>query len=425
MRTKKTALAVVMFLAVATLVHAGFASAAQEYTPLVKIPGVPDGPVNLSLYLVGLYNFLLSVVGIVAVLMLIIGGMRYITAAGNQAAISDAKDIITNALAGLLLAILSWVIVAEINPDVLYIKKPSGALEDTQTRDHGSCAVSFNEGTNDCVCKDGDTITADDRNDCYAKCRMDHCRKKIACYSGSDMSEDSGSYFKMRQKGKCICADGEHVKPDMNASPKPTTCEDVCTIPAMAGEADGVAGSENLYHGVKIVLDISGFDADGETVSISETTKDSLALKVNKNYLFDFSDSYDCKGKIVSFAVNFNGKATFLDTPDRWCCMRNDANCPNLWGKCCNPGGCSGLDGGPPKCNDAHCRIIETWLCTYFEPNEDNSNYPIFEKSFSIAESLLSSKREIWAGVVTSISNGVCYDKDQEIEKFFSVTLEN
>ncbi|MFH1551531.1 MAG: hypothetical protein ABIC36_01465, partial [bacterium] len=50
-----------------------------------------------------------------AVIMLIIGGMRYITAVGNPSAIGDAKDIITNAIIGLILALLSWVFISAIN----------------------------------------------------------------------------------------------------------------------------------------------------------------------------------------------------------------------------------------------------------------------------------------------------------------------
>ncbi|MBU4078527.1 hypothetical protein KKE85_02895, partial [Patescibacteria group bacterium] len=62
----------------------------------------------------------LSVVGIVAVIMLIIGGMRYITAVGNPTAISDAKDIINSAITGLILALLSWVFISAINKCFLY-----------------------------------------------------------------------------------------------------------------------------------------------------------------------------------------------------------------------------------------------------------------------------------------------------------------
>lgn len=102
---------------------------AAGYEPLVQIPGVEDGEVDISSYLLGIYNFLLSIVGIVAVVMLIIGGMKYITAAGSGGAVQSAKETIKDALFGLLLALLSYVIVGTINPDVLYLRQPGAALE--------------------------------------------------------------------------------------------------------------------------------------------------------------------------------------------------------------------------------------------------------------------------------------------------------
>jgi hypothetical protein len=103
---------------------------AGEYTPLVQIPGL-GATVTISSYLIGIYNFFLSIVGIVAVLMLILGGMRYISAAGNSSAISDAKSMIGSALWGLLLALLSWIFVSTINPDILYVRQPGLTSSET------------------------------------------------------------------------------------------------------------------------------------------------------------------------------------------------------------------------------------------------------------------------------------------------------
>ncbi|MDD3006449.1 MAG: pilin [Candidatus Pacebacteria bacterium] len=101
---------------------------ATGYEPLVKIPGVDATEVNISNYLIGIYNFLLSIVGIVAVVMLIIGGMKYIMAAGSGGAVSSAKETIKDAILGLLLALLSYVIVGTINPDVLYLRQPGATF---------------------------------------------------------------------------------------------------------------------------------------------------------------------------------------------------------------------------------------------------------------------------------------------------------
>ncbi len=54
---------------------------------------------------------ILYVLGFLAVVMLIIGGVKYATSAGDAKAVTDAKNTILYALIGLVIAILSYAIV--------------------------------------------------------------------------------------------------------------------------------------------------------------------------------------------------------------------------------------------------------------------------------------------------------------------------
>lgn len=56
-------------------------------------------------------NILSSLVGVVAVIMIIIGGFRYITSAGDSNRVSSAKNTIIYALIGLVIVALAQVIV--------------------------------------------------------------------------------------------------------------------------------------------------------------------------------------------------------------------------------------------------------------------------------------------------------------------------
>lgn len=56
-------------------------------------------------------NTALFVLGMVAVLMIIIGGIRYATSAGNPSQTKSAKDTILYAVVGLVVAILAYTIV--------------------------------------------------------------------------------------------------------------------------------------------------------------------------------------------------------------------------------------------------------------------------------------------------------------------------
>lgn len=56
-------------------------------------------------------NWALYIAAIIAVVFIIIGGFFYITSAGNAAQATKGKDTLVNALIGLTLVILSYVIV--------------------------------------------------------------------------------------------------------------------------------------------------------------------------------------------------------------------------------------------------------------------------------------------------------------------------
>lgn len=59
-------------------------------------------------------NFLLSITGVLAMLILVIGGIMYLTSAGDQKKTEDAQKLIKYAIVGLLIAILSLVIVKQV-----------------------------------------------------------------------------------------------------------------------------------------------------------------------------------------------------------------------------------------------------------------------------------------------------------------------
>jgi hypothetical protein len=96
-------------------------SADYQWTPMQEIPTADgsESPTTFGKYVVAIYEFLLSLVGIVAMVMIIIGGFRYMTSTGNASAMADAKDMIFSALLGLGLALLSWLILYTINPDFI------------------------------------------------------------------------------------------------------------------------------------------------------------------------------------------------------------------------------------------------------------------------------------------------------------------
>jgi len=81
-----------------------------------------SGLVDLARYL---YDWILFLGGIAALIALIIGGFRYMTSTGNPTALADAKDRITSALIGLALLLGSWLILRTINPEYVLLTAPT------------------------------------------------------------------------------------------------------------------------------------------------------------------------------------------------------------------------------------------------------------------------------------------------------------
>jgi TRAP-type C4-dicarboxylate transport system permease small subunit len=66
---------------------------------------------SLETYIQTIINVLLGLIGVVAVIMLIYGGFRYVLSAGNEKATSAAKDTILFAIIGIVVAVLAFAIV--------------------------------------------------------------------------------------------------------------------------------------------------------------------------------------------------------------------------------------------------------------------------------------------------------------------------
>jgi heme/copper-type cytochrome/quinol oxidase subunit 2 len=58
-----------------------------------------------------IFNLLSAIVGIVAVIMIIFGGLRYITSGGNDTSVTGAKNTILYAIIGLIIVALAQVLV--------------------------------------------------------------------------------------------------------------------------------------------------------------------------------------------------------------------------------------------------------------------------------------------------------------------------
>jgi len=73
--------------------------------------GVPTTLFGENSIFTTIVNVLLFIIGAVSVVMLIWGGIRYTTSAGNSSAVTAAKNTIMYAIIGLIIAFLAFAIV--------------------------------------------------------------------------------------------------------------------------------------------------------------------------------------------------------------------------------------------------------------------------------------------------------------------------
>ncbi|MFH0828904.1 MAG: pilin [Candidatus Kerfeldbacteria bacterium] len=91
------------------------------FTPNVEIPGLFTGTKTVDetlfgTYVSSFYIFFAGVAGILAVVMIMWGGFHYITSLGNPQRMKEGKDIINNAIIGLILVLTSYLLLRTINP---------------------------------------------------------------------------------------------------------------------------------------------------------------------------------------------------------------------------------------------------------------------------------------------------------------------
>ena len=91
-------------------------------------PGAPDINLeenqSLSSIVAWLYTLIVSISGLAAFVMIVWGGVQWMTSAGNPTKTSDAQDKIQKALLGLLLILASFLIIQVINPELTILTEP-------------------------------------------------------------------------------------------------------------------------------------------------------------------------------------------------------------------------------------------------------------------------------------------------------------
>ena len=106
-------------------------------------------------YIAGIYKYAIGIVGILATVVMMIGGVMWIMSGGNASTAGEAKSWITSSLTGLIIALSSYMILYQVNPALVIwgpikveVVKPRAGIEytagDTCSK-YGASAESNNK----------------------------------------------------------------------------------------------------------------------------------------------------------------------------------------------------------------------------------------------------------------------------------------
>ena len=92
-----------------------------NYTPQISIGSKTI--TNLGDYIVQAYNYAFIIIGMLAIIMIMIGGVQYLMARGGPG-VNQAKSRIGNAVLGVILLLAAYLILNTVNPAILKLSLP-------------------------------------------------------------------------------------------------------------------------------------------------------------------------------------------------------------------------------------------------------------------------------------------------------------
>lgn len=138
---------------------------------------------TIGAYISAIYRYGVGVVGIVAAVVMMFGGLLWLTAGGDSGRVGEAKEWIKASLLGLILALLSYTILATVNPDLVNFR---------------SITVTTIEQSTDIIIND-ENITSGDGI-------LPPITPSTVCTENDDCS---GGYCEPTELGDSICQFGE------------------------------------------------------------------------------------------------------------------------------------------------------------------------------------------------------------------------
>lgn len=192
----------------------------HAYTSQITIPckeiaggTCPNQDAGPAAYIARLYTFGLMIAGAAAFGMIIFGGLRYVFAAGDIGSTQEARDTIKQAIWGLILLLMAYVILYTINPRLVNVQDPNAPTlfrnfsQETDTNQPNQLLPPVEPGIKDPNCRisiqvDLTTPTIGDPNNPEGEPILESGRKSVCAPWGCNPNS-----FRTTE-GICACKTG-------------------------------------------------------------------------------------------------------------------------------------------------------------------------------------------------------------------------
>jgi hypothetical protein len=280
---------------------------------------------NLAQYVSAAYRLAMGVAAVLAVIFIMIGGFRYMAAAGGGD-VSGAKDMIKNAVLGLVLTALSYTLLQTVNPDIVGLRLPRVQIVKpcnievscaARGQDKESCEKNNPASGMRCIwdivksiCYDNSSMQSSALGSNGGDC-MKSADGARSCVDGSKCIQIDSKTYKCSQGKECQACKTDGDCGSQNGAPgKCDTGSNMC----MVADPNGQRGSY-----IKCANSSCKKDTDCDTGFCNPASRTCQPVNQGKDCTAYGQDDCGSRYKCVDFKISDN-------ITKHACCLNGDAN---------------------------------------------------------------------------------------------------
>ncbi|EKD43162.1 MAG: hypothetical protein ACD_72C00421G0002 [uncultured bacterium] len=276
---------------------------------------------NIGEFLKTNYNLALTIAGILAVIMIVVAGVQWVTSGGNSEMITSAKKRIGGALTGLLIAYLSYTILNTVNPAMVNLRLPENFLIRPAVFVTNNLCVDLEKTMKVAPIKEKtDSPTEDTYIDSFKDfATADDFWEKASDYELLNPLRETetkcGQLYLVKDGGGATCNGSSCDKGEVCVGDKTKSCQKFST----SGEVNGIKGSIT-FTDEKYIDDLWLYalcsDNTSQLVGSKDVGKDSKNYNFTNIEMASYCGGYD-KIQGFYFKMELNDSDT-MSSDDQW-----------------------------------------------------------------------------------------------------------